>query len=123
MYFPLGSGYIGPLPVVVQKTLHAGSVGPTTLNEFLPLPRGGQYEQQCVVFAVIVGTILPMVVITVVFGWFSKFVLPLVVVTGQEVSTLSVKYKDNATAYVVTPTIIPRTANVVAYLACRLDLV
>lgn len=123
MYFPLGSGYIGPLPVVVQKTLHAGSVGSSIMNEFLPSPRRGQYEQQCVVFAVIVGTILPMVVVTVVFGWFTKFVLPLVVAIGQEVSTLSVKYKDNATAYVVTPTIIPRTANVVAYLACRLDLV
>lgn len=123
MYFPLGSGYIGSLPVVVQKTLHAGSVGSTILNEFPPSPRRGQYEQQCVVFAVIVGTILPMVVVTVVFGWFTKFVLPLVVAIGQEVSTFSVKYKDNATPYVVTPTITPRTANVVAYLACRLDLV
>ena len=50
-------------------------------------------------------------------------VLPLVIAIRHEVSTFSVKYKDNATAYVVRPTIIPRTAKVVAYLACRLDIV
>lgn len=123
MYVPLGSGYIGPLPVEVQNTLHVGSVGSTIMNEFPPSPRKGQYKQQRVVSVVVVGTILPMVVITVVFGWFSKCVLPIVVAIGQEVSTLSVKYNENATAYVVRPTIIPRTAKVVAYLACRLDLV
>ena len=120
---PLGSGYIGPLPVEVQNTLHVGSVGSTIMNEFPPSPSKGQYKQQRVVSVVVVGTILPMVVITVVFGWFSKFVLPIVVAIGQEVSTLSVKYNENVTAYVVRPTIIPRTAKVVAYLACRLDLV